>query len=548
MRKAFILFFILCGMLAGCKSSKNIQESNESPLKRKAIVEVEETKLNEEANIIEAKMQCETGNKEKAYRLFNQILHSNPNCDAAHYEIGRMMHEEGAFDSALIHTQAAINVNPKNIWYQKFLAELYENTQNEKKLTDTWETIVKLDPENIEHYYDLSNAYLMTNNPGKAIDALNRVEKRIGVTEEVSLQKQKIWNAMGKEDKALEEVAILAQAMPNEMKYSAIMAECYMKKKDYAHAKIYYDQILKSHPDDEYIHISMANYYKLTGAPDKAYNELIQGFANPKLDCSSKLQILASFYTTEEFYKTYAPKTFHLLDTLANHCEDSSEYALFYGDVLMRQEKYAEAYTWFKYYLNVKTGEYEVWEAMLICENMMKGQEEQLVKDAKKASELFPLHILPYFLQGAAAYEKKEYAEAIKFLEKCEKIGFDNGYLESETYAILSDCYYRNQQFDKAWRCFEQYVAKHPDDMGMLNNYAYYLSECNLNLGKAESMSRKTIDAEPDNATFLDTYAWILHQMGNDKKALPYIEKALKLQKNDSSTLQEHYNIILKGQ
>ena len=68
--------------------------------------------------------------------------------------------------------------------------------------------------------------------------------------------------------------------------------------------------------------------------------------------------------------------------------------------------------------------------------------------------------------------------------------------------------------------------------MGALNNYAYYLSERNEDLEKAEQMSRKTIDAEPKNSTFLDTYAWILFQQGKYADAKTYIDQAIE---NDST-------------
>ena len=56
-------------------------------------------------------------------------------------------------------------------------------------------------------------------------------------------------------------------------------------------------------------------------------------------------------------------------------------------------------------------------------------------------------------------------------------------------------------------------------------------------------MSRRTIEAEPDNANSLDTYAWILHLMGRDREALPYMEKAVRLDPK-SDTLKEHYRTI----
>lgn len=549
MNKRIVIFLAACYLitLSGCGSHKHIQKDDGNPLCRKEIKEVDAKSLEIEAKIIEAKMKQEAGKTEEALALYRQVLESDNKNGGAHYEIGRILMSQCVYDSALFHCLQAAEANKNNIWYQKTIAKLYEHLQDEQKYIETWEKIVKIDPENLNNYYDLSDAYLMTNNIEKAIKVLDKVEQKVGVTEMVSIQKQKLWSAMGKEDEALKEVEKLAQSMPQEMKYSAIMAECYMKKKDYPHAKKYYDQILATHPDDEYIHISLANLYKLTGENAKAHNELQAGFANPGLDCASKLQILSTFYTTEEFYKTYAPATFQLLDTIAAHCTDTSDYALFYGDVLMRQDKYEEAYPWIRYYLDRDSSEYGVWEALLICENMMKGKEDLLMADAHRAAELFPLQCLPLYLIGATEFERKHHTEALNYLEKCRKIGFENDFIEEATFSFMAECYYRTNQTEKAWECFETFLKTHPDNIGMLNNYAYYLSEQKLDLEKAEKMSRRTIEAEPDNPTFIDTYAWILYQMGNYKEALKYIDKALSYEKEDKSTMLSHRETILEA-
>ena len=79
-----------------------------------------------------------------------------------------------------------------------------------------------------------------------------------------------------------------------------------------------------------------------------------------------------------------------------------------------------------------------------------------------------------------------------------------------------------------------------PDETGALNNYAYYLSEENKNLDKAEQMSLRTIKAEPNNATYLDTYAWILYKQQRYEEALKHIEQALETDSSPSDVLYEH--------
>ncbi len=112
---------------------------------------------------------------------------------------------------------------------------------------------------------------------------------------------------------------------------------------------------------------------------------------------------------------------------------------------------------------------------------------------------------------------------------------------------MLGDCYYWLGEYNRAWKYFDKALKLEPDDIGTLNNYAYFLSERGEQLEKALRMSKKTIEKEPENATYLDTYAWILHKMGRDAEAIPYIEKAVQLSDDDRDTLTDHLQIIRQG-
>ncbi len=224
-------------------------------------------------------------------------------------------------------------------------------------------------------------------------------------------------------------------------------------------------------------------------------------------------------------------------------CDDPSEFALYYGDVLMRQRKYPEAAQQIEIALQRDSSRYEVWEGLLICLSETPDREEDMAAYARRAERLFPMHTLPHFLVGLHERRHERYAEAVEALEKAVKWGFNKGYLEAETRSLIADCYYNAGMYDKAWQAYEQYIALKPDDMTTLNNYAYYLALQGVQLEKALAMSRRTIEREPDNPNSLDTYAWILHLLGRDAEALPYIRKAAKLNPQ-SDTVKEHLREI----
>ena len=78
-----------------------------------------------------------------------------------------------------------------------------------------------------------------------------------------------------------------------------------------------------------------------------------------------------------------------------------------------------------------------------------------------------------------------------------------------------------------------------------MNNYAYYLSEEGKNLKKAYRMSKKAIAKNPDNATYLDTFGWILHLMHKDLEAKPFFKHAMLYGGKDSAVILLHYAEVL---
>lgn len=544
MKKEVVYIVLTALLLAGCAGRKAAAPAA-GRYERVPIKEVTQEQLALDAMLIDAVSLQERGDRDGALLAYAKLAAAAPSAAAAWYEMGQLLMQKGWTDSAYRCTQRAVDINGDNVWYLLALAQVQQKRGDSKGATATWERIVRQNPEVLEYYYELSNSYITAGNLPAAVEVLNRVERRIGVTEPISLQKQRLWEAAGKQDKAVKEVEALADAMPQEKRYSAILAEMNMQQKRYSKAKRYYDRILAADPDDEYIHIQLAEYYKQTGQPAAADSEMVKAFRHPALGCRTKIQLLSSFYTPDEFYGSRSGVTYRLLESIMGECEDSAEFAPFYGDVLMRQRRFDEAERQFAQSLQRDSSRYEIWEAMLICLAEQPEKEQELLGYAQRASRLFPIQTLPLYIQGLYYVRHEQYDKALEPLERAAKWGFNKGYLEADTRGLMAECFYRTGQYERAWRAFEQYVKLRPDDWGMLNNYAYYLAERGVQLEKAEQMSRRTVEAEPDNANSLDTYAWILHLLGRDAEALPYMEKAVRLDPK-SDTLRQHLDTIKK--
>lgn len=110
---------------------------------------------------------------------------------------------------------------------------------------------------------------------------------------------------------------------------------------------------------------------------------------------------------------------------------------------------------------------------------------------------------------------------------------------------LRGDYYHTLGDTPRMYADYDSTLMYDPDNISVLNNYAYYLSVEGRDLERALKMSARTLDEEPLNATFLDTYAWILFRMKRYNEALGYMEKALRYLETDNPEIYEHYGDVL---
>lgn len=141
-----------------------------------------------------------------------------------------------------------------------------------------------------------------------------------------------------------------------------------------------------------------------------------------------------------------------------------------------------------------------------------------------------------YYFTGLARYYQKDDKGALDAFQRgtAEINDKSNPNIVSDFYAIMGEIYHTNGENDKAYAAFDSCLQWKPDHAMTLNNYAYFLAQEGGDLKKAEEMSSKAVKTEPNNATFLDTYAWVLYKQGRYAEAKIYIEATLRNSPEDS--------------
>lgn len=531
-KSLFYCILILSLIVFSCK----VSEKN----KKKSVPAISNSnRLMIDGIFIDANKEKLLGNYKNALELFSTVVSKDPENSAALYEIARINQTQKKNAEALLYAKKAAEISPENIWFQLLLADLYNSNQQYKEATKVWSTIIKKNPDNIDYYYDLANAYIYENNLMEAIKVYDIIEKKIGITENISLQKQKIYLTENKFDKAVQELEKLSAASPDDTRYFAMLAELHMGKKMYDKALVYYNKILDKDPNEKFIHISLASYYREVGNKEKSYLELKKGFENPTLEIDTKIQILLSYYSITEIYNELKSQAFELSEILVKTHPNEAKAFSIYGDFMYRDKKFIEAREAFRKVNTIDSSKYEVWETLLII-NSELNDTNALLTESERAIQLFPEQPLLYLFSGIANFQANNLKEAIRRLETGVKLVIDNEKLEAQFYTYLGDIHYKNKDYPKAYESYNKTLEIDSENVYVLNNYTYYLSLQAVDLDRAEEMGRKLNTLIPNNPSYQDTYAWVFYKLGRYEDAKKWILKALENGGTDNDIIMEH--------
>jgi tetratricopeptide (TPR) repeat protein len=480
------------------------------------------------------------GDLPKALALFQLCTEKDPNADAAYYELSQLYYQQSDFKTAAQLAEKAADIDPGNVWYKLLLNDIYNKSGNKEGSLKITQQLAKQYPGNIEYLYELANSYLMMNKASEAIETYDEIEKIIGITEEISLQKQRIYQLQNKMDKAENEILRLAEAFPDEkVRYYSILAESFMTAGKEEKASEYYQKIAEADPNNPYIHISLADFYKRKGDKSRSFEELKAGFENPSLDIETKIRILMAYYTVQDIYVNHKDEALELAGILATVHPDESQAHALYGDLMLQDKQYLAARNEFRRMIEIDSSKYSGWESLMQSEASLLDW-NALLSESSKALELFPLQPVPYLFKGIALSQLKQSDRAVKALNAGTKLVTDNDALLAQFYSSLGDTYNELKDFRLSDENYEKALKINGENSYVLNNYAYYLSVRGVELEKAETMAKKGAELDPDNPANLDTYGWVLFKLGKFEDAKKWIEKAVSLSTKEDPDLLEH--------
>lgn len=530
------LLLLLALVIFQCSHSKKV--SSNSNLTAQAIDSTKFTYY-----FIEGCNERMKGNLEIAEKHFYTCLKINPKDPAVKYELANIKKVNNEKELALKYSKECALADEKNEWYQLLYIDCLHAMNQFEQAAHVYSKLQKQNPYRVDFYEGMANEYMYAHNYDKALHAYEDMISKFGSNETFTLNKIKLLKALHKKTEAESEFQILIQLHPKEVKYYTYLAEFFQENNENEKAWNIYKDVLKIDSLNPMIHLAIADYYKNKNDKQNFFKEIKIAFESPDLAIETKQKILASYYQLTEENQSYKQEADELCSIMLRLHPNAQEAHTIYADFLYRDKKIKEAKDEYEKAVGLDKSKFINWNQLMYLEAEL-NENIQLDKHSSEAMELFPTQSTPYFFNGIANIQLKNYEKAASsFSEGIEFVYNDNPLL-TQFYYNLGDAYHYLKSYEQSDKAFESALKIEDNNSYVLNNYAYYLSLRKSNLDKAEKLSRRSNEIEPNNRSYIDTYGWILFQLEKYIEAEIWLGKASKMGAKNPVIL-EHYGDVL---
>ncbi len=484
------------------------------------------------------------GNQEQAMQMFQKCAELDQASGSSFYELALLYSEKKDYAAATGYARNAWKRDPTNKWYGLMLVENLKMQGKPAECVPIYNQLQKVDPNELEFKTAEIEMLIQAKQENEAIKKIDKLRKDIDMERWGTVKKKDIYFSGNKFDKGTKVLLDWLKKYPDDVDIRGILAEAYASKGKNDEAMAQYKILKDKDPDNPSISFSLGQFYYQTGKKKEALEEFLTGFQSADVNPAIKLEIIKAYISAQEKQQNLDDEVVKLIETLYQVDKGSPEVDLLYANFLYSGEKLVEAEPIYRKLTRSDPGNFMIWQNLLFILNEQKRFGD-ILKVSDSALIYFPGQGLFHLFRGIAAIDKKDFPVAISALNKGLGIPGQNAEIIKQFYLLLAEALYRNGNIADAFTNFDQMLVLEPENAQVLNNYSYYLALDEKDLDKALEMITKCVSQEPENPTYLDTFAWVLYQRKEYLKALEPMEKTMKLSKNPSGEVMEHYGDIL---
>jgi len=528
-----LLFFLFALFFVGCSTAVKLPQSTYGV----------EDQRNYEYLYYEGLSLKLQGKYAEAAKFFYNASVINPNSDAVFYELAKLHYQVKDYNSSFKYSTKAVQLSPNNKWYNSLLAESCMATNKTDSAVLVFEKLVQLSPNSYNDLYNLGLLYAQTNKTTEALKVFKKILEKYPDNQQLTLIVLELVMRVEGKEAGLNFINDRIKIIPSFTKLYVLKAEALVDMGRYPEAEDVYSFIFKEYPSDSDASLSYIELLIKQGKKAELYSVSKDFFSNSEVDRAAKFRLMYGIVVRDSLFNDTIKVEQLLNDLKISYLDDPRVYdiaSIFY----IKRENLNRALLDIYKYIELDKSSTVVWNRLF---SILEYRGDWVNADKYGALAIENNIETPEILysMGLAKMFLNKNQEAIDILTKF--LSLENNYPAKvvSSYSILGDLYYKLNNHKLSFENYEKSLALNPDNIYVLNNYSYYLSVEGVNLPYALKLSKKTIDAEPNNPTYLDTYAWILYKLERYSDALLFIQKAISLSTEASSELYYHQGMIM---
>lgn len=464
----------------------------------------------------------------------------SPGSSAIQYDLAAFYQFLGKDSVAHEMLKGIVEKEPRNMKYCEALVEYYGRANDRASSIAMYEKMLAYSDSKSDIYMSLYSLYNDEQEHEKAVEVLDKLEKAEGKNEVISLHRVKQLLILQDSTRALAAVRRMISDFPDNLQCRSLQGDIYSIFGDYANAERVYSDAVGNDSTDVASLSSLCNIYLMTDR-DSLYCEAVERLLkSERIDVEQRVSTLLDYARYKDRKDTTYMAGF--FEEMLSLPYDRVEVADLYVQYLLYRNASPEIVT--PVLDRILSMEPDNRSALLqkLIYAIDSEDYEEVVKCSDNALLYIPDMLELYYYKGVAKYLLGNKEEAVKVYEdglarRSEESTFS---ITARVFTVLGDTYHELNMQDKCMEAYDSALVYNPSELTVLNNYSYYLALEGKDLERALSMSEKTLAQEPDNAIYIDTYAWLLFCMGRYEEAKAYAEKLI-LVNADMSAVEYHH-------
>ena len=417
--KPFVYILIcVASLLTACGSAgKSLRKTEPSQEEKEKDPLTYEQRRKFDYFFLEALRQKQKGEYDAAFELYRHCLDINPHSAATLYEISQFYMALGQEKKGEEALKQAVRSDESNFWYKQTLAAWYQGKRDLPKAIAVYEDMTRLFPSRLEPLMALADLYNQTKSYQEVIKTLNRLEELDGKSEQISMEKFRIYLQMNNQEQAFQEIENLSKEYPYDLRYQTILGDVYLNNNHPEEAYETYQRILKEEPGYAPALISMASYYQKTGQDSLYQTQLDTILLNDNVESNMKMEIMRQLIFQSEQTTKDSTQIISLFNEILKRPQQNADLAMLCAQYLVTKRMEKESVPVLHQVLSLDP-ENKPARLQLLGYAIRKNDLDEVIRIAAPALEYNPEAMEFYYYLGLAYYQKEDSDKALEVFQK----------------------------------------------------------------------------------------------------------------------------------